>query len=303
MDNNIDIKIEYPVFNNKKSFCVKAILAFNKLFKPVKHPFNMANEGEMTYAEWQFEKGADTIKCFGAKYKPYEMFENKHVLDLGCGAAGKSLYYLTLGAERVVGVDIIERYEREASDFAKKLDFSEKFLFLKASAVNLPYPDNVFDSIIMNDFMEHTAEPEQTIAEAYRIIAPGGRIYINFPPYGHPYGAHLSDLIAIPWVHKFSSEKDLIGAYKILAKDLPDEKERLNLRFSRGEDGREHIAYINKMTLKRFKKTLSLLELEPVYYIELPLRKWLAPLTKLPFLRESFVRMAVCVIEKQKVMI
>ena len=52
------------------------------------------------------------------------------------------------------------------------------------------------------------------------------------------------------------------------------------------------------MTIKRFKKILKKLEITPVYYKEMPLRSFLSPLAKLPFFKEMFVKMAVCVIEK-----
>lgn len=293
-----DIMDNKPSFGGKLPLGARMLLALNKRFKPVPHPFNMASDGKKTYAEWQFERGADTIACYAPKYKAYEMFEGKRVLDMGCGAAGKSLYYVSLGAERVVGVDVVARYEREATEFARRLGYSNRFLFLCASADNLPYPDGVFDTIIMNDFMEHVGDPEGALREAYRLLAPGGRIFINFPPYGHPWGAHLSDLIYIPWVHRFFSEKSLIAAYKELAKGLPDERERNSLRFSCDERGREHISYINKMTLAGFKKILEAAEIKPAYYAEIPLRKWMVPLARFPLTRENFVRMAVCVIEK-----
>ena len=287
-----------PNLGGKPPLGVRVLLAINKRCRPVPHPFNMAKDGEKTYAEWQFERGADTIACYAPKYSQHEMFEGKRVLDLGCGAAGKSLYYVSLGAERVVGVDVVTRYQREATELAQRLGYASWFLFLCASAYDLPYPDGVFDTIMMNDCMEHVQKPEAVLREAYRLLAPGGRIFINFPPYGHPWGAHLSDLIYIPWVHRFFSERTLIAAYKELAKGLPDEKDRISLRFSYDERGREHITYINKMTLAGFRRILAGLDIEPAYYAEIPLRKWLLPLARFPLTRESFVRMAVCVIEK-----
>ena len=104
----------------------------NRIFKPVRHPFNLADSGEMSYAEWQYEKGMDTVACYAPKYKTYDMFEDKTVLDMGCGAAGKSLYYVSQGASRVVGVDIVQRYEREAEELAKKLGYEKKFSFVCA---------------------------------------------------------------------------------------------------------------------------------------------------------------------------
>ncbi len=280
------------------SISVSLIKFGNKIFPPVRHPFNLAGEGEMSYAEWQFEKGGDTVACYAPKFKAYTMFENKTVLDMGCGAAGKSMYYIKQGADRVVGVDIVQRYEREAVEFARKLGYQDRFSFVCASAFDLPFPNDSFDTVIMNDFMEHVSDPAAALVEAYRLIKPGGRIFINFPPYYHPYGAHLTDAINMPWCQVFFSEKALIAAYRDLVKGLPDEEERLSLRFSYDEKGREHISYINKMTLKKFRRILKETGLAPELYKEIPLRKILTPLAKLPGLKEMFVRMGVCVIRK-----
>lgn len=273
----------------------------NKIFPPVLHPFNMQNNGEKTYAQWQFEKGADTIKCYRGKYYPEDMFAGKTVLDMGCGAAGKSLYYVSLGAARVVGVDIVAHYEREAMDFAEKLGYSQRFSFVLASATELPFPDKSFDTIIMNDFMEHVSEPEAALREAIRLLRDDGLCYINFPPYYHPTGAHMSDVINMPWAHLFFSEKQLLAAYRELVRGLPDEKERIDLRITTDENGVDHLGYINKMTLKRFKGILKNLNITPAYYAEIPLRNFLKPLARFPLTREMFVKMAVCVVGKQEI--
>ena len=271
----------------------------NKIFPKVVHPFNLQNEGSETYAQWQYRKGKDTIQFFLEVRTAEEMFKDKQVLDMGCGAAGKSLYYCSLGAKKVTGVEIVGHYEAEANALAKELGYEDKFEFVCASAFELPFPDNSFDTIIMNDFMEHVSDPKRTLKEALRLIRPTGAIYINFPPYYHPTGAHLSDVINMPWVHLFFTENMLVTAYKELVKGLPDEKERLELRISRDENGREYFGYINKMTLKKFKKVLSELNIKPVYWREVPLRSWMAPLAKAPGIKEMFVKMGVCIIRKQ----
>lgn len=275
----------------------KLLIKLNKLFKPVLHPFNLNNDGVKTYGMWQFEKGEFTIQNYLDYTDKETMFREKNVLDIGCGAGGKSLYYASLGAKHVFGVDVVENYKEESEKLAEKLGLADKFSFLTADAKELPYPDNTFDTVIMNDAMEHVGDPAGVLREVIRVLSPGGKIYINFPPYNHPFGAHLSDAINIPWVHLFFSDKDLIKAYKELVKDLPDGKERINFRISE-KDGKEYFSYINKMTLKRFKKILKKLSINPVYYNEIPLRGFLSPIAKLPLFKEFFVKMAVCVIEK-----
>ncbi len=281
------------------SFSTFLIKFGNKIFKPVVHPFNLQNAGKKSYAEWQFERGADTVACYKEPYNTIRMFRGKTVLDMGCGAGGKSLYYASQDARRVVGVDMVPAYEAEANGLAEKLGLAHKFTFLCESALELPYPDNSFDTIIMNDFMEHISDPEAVLKEALRLLTPGGALYVNFPPYAHPLGSHMTDVINMPWVHLLFSEKALIAAYKELVADKPDAAERIKFRFSHDDKGKEYYSYINKMSIKRFKKILKTQNITPAYYDEIPLRKFLTPLAKLPFTKEAFVKMVVCVIEKK----
>ena len=99
------------------SFSVELLKAVNKLFPAVEHPFNLQNEGKMSYAQWQYQWGSKTVECFAPRYTPEDIFADKSVLDMGCGASGKSLYYLSIGAKEVVGVDIVPHYKEEAEKF------------------------------------------------------------------------------------------------------------------------------------------------------------------------------------------
>ncbi len=278
---------------------VKILLGLNKLFPPRPHPFNLANEGKLTYHRWQYEKGADTVAYFAPDYSPEDIFRGKEVLDMGCGAAGKDMYYLSVGARHVTGLDMLEKYKSVAEDFAKELGCADRFTFLLGNAMDTGLPAESFDVVVMNDFLEHVSDPEAALREALRVLRPGGRIFTNVPPYYHPTGAHLLDEIGVPWVHILFSEQTCIEAYKELIRGLPDEQERIAFRFGIGEDGKEHITYINHlMTIRYFRNLLKKLDLKPVYYKEIPLRPWVAPLAKLPGSKELFVKMMACVIEK-----
>ena len=274
------------------------LLKLNTHFKPPVHPFNLQNEGKKSYAMWQYEKGQDTIKFYLDRYTEDEMFRGKTVLDVGCGAGGKTMFYASKGVKEIVGMDIVPYYKEEAEALAKELGFSDVFRFVTGDAAESGFPDDTFDTVVMNDAMEHVDRPEAVLAEVRRILKPGGRLFVNFPPYNHPYGAHLSDLIAIPWVQAFFSEQDMIDAYKELAKTVPDGEKRVNFRISKREDGTEYFSYINHMTLKRFQKIKAGTPLTVEYYREVPLRPFLAPLAKLPGLKEYFVKMAVTVFRK-----
>lgn len=280
----------------KAKICKKV----NSKFPLPKHPFNLNNDGIMTYSEWQYSKGIDTIKFYLEFSSAEEMFKNKIVLDIGCGAAGKTMYYASLGVNKIYGVEILSKYKNEAESLAKKLKLDDKFDFVSGDAANLPFESNSIDTIIMNDAMEHVDEPEKVLKECIRVLKVGGRLYLNFPPYHHPFGAHLSDAIGIPWVHLFFDDATLIEVYKDAVADLPDGKDRIEFRIAKKANGEEYFSYINGMTLKRFKRILNELGINPVYYREVPLRNVTKVLAHTPILKEMFVKMAVCVIEKKE---
>ena len=272
--------------------------ALNSIFPLPVHPFNLQNQGVKTYAQWQYEKGEDTLKFYLDKVSKEDMFKDKKVLDIGCGAGGKTLFYASQGAEKVWGIEVVEHYEEEANALAKEKGLEDKFEFVLGDAANIPFDDDFFHTIIMNDAMEHVDEPLEVLQECYRVLKPGGRLYVNFPPYYHPFGAHLSDVIGFPWVHLFFNDETLIQVYKDLVKDLPDGESRISFRISQDEQGKEYFSYINEMTIKRFKNILENTDYKIIYYNEVPLRNFLKPLAKIPGLKEGFVRMVVGILEK-----
>ena len=274
------------------------LLGLNKLFKLPQHPFNMQQNGEKTYAEWQFDKGIDTIKFYLEHTNENEMFCNKKVLDIGCGAGGKSLYYLSKGAQSVTGVDVVEKYKSESESLRDRLGLTG-FEFVYADASEMPFNDNAFDTVIMNDAMEHVDKPIEVLNEVHRVLKPGGKLYVNFPPYNHPFGAHLSDAIGIPWVHLLFNDKTLIAAYKELVKDLPDGEDRIGFRIATNENGEEYFSYVNKMSIRRFNDILKDTEFSCEYYKEVPLRNFLAPFSKIKLFNDCFTKMVVCVLSKR----
>lgn len=282
------------------SVSAQLLLRLNRFFPLPVHPFNLANDGQMSYTEWQFQKGEQTIQFFLPYHSQEQMFTGKTVLDIGCGGGGKTCYYATFRPKQIIGIDIVPHYAEEGNAFAREKGLADVVSFMTKDAARTGFADNTFDTIIMNDAMEHVEEPEQTLEECFRILKPGGHLYINFPPYYHPYGAHLSDAIGIPWVHALFSEQALIDAYKELVRDLPDGEERLSFRFSKQPDGRETISYINRMTIKRFRRIQQGVRHPAVYEREIPLRNPLKSLAKLPGLREFLVKMVVCVYRKEQ---
>lgn len=279
-------------------FAVELCKCINRMFPLPVHPFNLNNSGIKTYSEWQYEKGIQTIKFYLEQTTTENMFKDKIVLDIGCGAGGKTVYYASLGVKKIYGLEILEKYKVEAEEIAVRKGYADKFTFVSEDAAQMNFESNFFDTIIMNDAMEHVDKPLEVLNECYRVLKPGGRLYLNFPPYNHPFGAHLSDAIGMPWVHCFFRDKTLIRVYKDLVSGLPDGKERIQFRLSTNKNEEEYFSYINKMSIKRFNNILKQSEFHSFYYSEEPLRKMFSSLAKVPLFKEYLVKMVVCILEK-----
>ena len=54
----------------------------------------------------------------------------------------------------------------------------------EGDALNLPFPDDSFDVVIISEVMEHIPDDKGVLAEMVRVLKPGGRIAITVPRYG-----------------------------------------------------------------------------------------------------------------------
>ena len=139
------------------------------LFKKPVHPFNLNNEGSMTYADWEYEKAQDALDLYKGRYSPEEMFGGKEVLDCGCGEG----YYTAAIAEafrqaEVLGTDI----SKEVLAVAKRR--GNGFKRAVASSFALPLASESCD-VALNIFSPFAKE------EYARIIQPGGFLLMVIP--------------------------------------------------------------------------------------------------------------------------
>jgi len=192
-------------------------------------------------------------------FKPFADIKDKIVLDIGCGNGGKAAFY-ALDAKKVYGCDIDCEGLKRAEDFSRLKKVSNKTEFVYADSSNLPFKSEFFDVIIMNDVMEHFADPLKTLTEAERVLKKDGLICISFATWLSGSGSHLNDWIYIPWNNVFFSEKTLI---KVL-KQLSLSEKYIAFQFpninntplpTRLED--LGAGNLNKITLRRFRKIVS----------------------------------------------
>jgi len=98
------------------------------------------------------------------------------VLEIGFGLGSDLLSWAEGGAE-VHGIDITQEHLRLATkNFA--LHGRNSTLQL-ADAAHIPYPDGTFDVVYSNGVLHHTRDIEDCLAEAWRVLKPGGRLLMS----------------------------------------------------------------------------------------------------------------------------
>ena len=84
------------------------------------------------------------------------------ILDVGCG--DKPFEQFLSGLEHV-GVDHTPTSRAD----------------VRAVAGELPFPEGTFDTILCTEVLEHVPEPSLILAECYRVVKPGGVLYVTVP--------------------------------------------------------------------------------------------------------------------------
>ena len=280
------MKMEY-----RSSIGVESLIVLNRCFKRSIHPFNLEDEGKKTFAEWEFGQSKRLNNYYLPEIDILKEIQGKTILDIGASSGGKTTFYALNGARRVTGIDMEEGFITQARGFASSKN-ARDIDFIVANAEEMLFQDASFDMCVMNDVFEHLSKPEVVLREINRVLKPHGKVFINSPPYFHPYGAHLTDLIGIPYVHLLFPEPVLINAYKKLALETKSAEERISLRFGVVDD-REQITYINKMTIARFEEIIRNQDrFKTILYKLIPLKRKVGSLMKTPF-REFFTEMLV----------
>lgn len=122
-------------------------------------------------------------------------FAQPKILDIGCGAG-----FLTNDLARQ-GMDVLGFDASEASlRVARAHDATGRVHYQLGDANHLPFADGSFDVACALDFLEHVDDPAHIVAEAARVLRPGGLFF--FHTFNRNFASWLFGIKGVEWFVK-----------------------------------------------------------------------------------------------------
>lgn len=132
------------------------------------------------------------------------------MLDVGSALGDSLVEAKKLGWKDVYGVELSEYAAKES----KKRGLNIKIGTLK----DAKYPSNYFDVVTLQDVIEHVEDPVSEMKEIYRILKPGGYVFLVTPDIGGLWLKLLGHL----WYHYKPGEHIMYFSQNTLRKALED---------------------------------------------------------------------------------
>ncbi len=109
-----------------------------------------------------------------------ELGARGRMLDIGTGPGHIPLLVCERIADaRVVGIDLARNMLAHAERHRKASRFAARVDFRLADAKGLDFADASFDAVFSNTILHHIQDPQPFLAEARRVLKPGGVLLIR----------------------------------------------------------------------------------------------------------------------------
>lgn len=240
-------------------------------------------------------------------FRPFVSFTGKTVLEIGCNKGYLIESFLQHEDFQAIGADI----DPDALEIARETH-GDKIKFIQTTATAVPLPDASVDIIYTIDTVEHLSRIREIFADCFRVLKPGGTMFVHFQGWYGPYGSHLEDIIPFPWAnavfsmdtllevaaHLYDSPEYDVACYYV---DRKTGKRKPNPYL----DKAKWDEFLNQLTIRQFQKVVRELPFVVEHFENIGfggrayrVGRYLSKLSKVPVAKEFFTKATFAVLNK-----
>jgi SAM-dependent methyltransferase len=127
----------------------------------------------------------------------YRKVVGSTVLSSGCGSAGDLYAFMEAGARNAHGIEI----DQDLAGLARKRfhgsPYDNAVEISVYDGLILPYDSNAFDIVFSMHVIEHTQDPALYLSELFRVLRPGGIVFLDVPNRYYKVEQHT----LLPYLH------------------------------------------------------------------------------------------------------
>lgn len=114
-------------------------------------------------------------------YHRIKLLSASNLLEVGCGTGAQILHLLKEYPNiHITGIDTSKEQLETCQEILYKNHISPQRYHLQwVNGKHFPYPDQSFDVVLFVWVLEHVKDPTILVQEAFRVLKPGGSLYIT----------------------------------------------------------------------------------------------------------------------------
>jgi sarcosine/dimethylglycine N-methyltransferase len=104
------------------------------------------------------------------------MGKDTHVVDFCAGLGGTARYLAHRYGAVVTGIELTPTRVKGATELTRLVGLQNSVRIIEGNVMHVPLPNASVDVVVSQEALLHVPDKERALAEAFRILKPGGRI-------------------------------------------------------------------------------------------------------------------------------
>jgi ubiquinone/menaquinone biosynthesis C-methylase UbiE len=133
----------------------------------------------------------------------FNISEQDHMLDVGCGLGGTSRFVANKYKNHVTGIDLTQEYIETGKALCAWVKLDKHITLRQGSALSMPFQDETFDGAYMMHVGMNIEDKPRLFTEIYRVLRPGS----SFGVYDVMRQKDGELAYPVPWATEVSESK------------------------------------------------------------------------------------------------